>query len=354
MEQGLSRVARRRVVALLALAGPWLAVPASGAESAIPVPNPALNAYLDDSHRTRLPDGRTINLVCMGQGSPAVVLLAGLGDWSGVWGLVQPAISARTRACAWDRAGFGFSGPSGEPQTTMNTAADLRAALRAAGIAGPFVLVGHSYGGLEMLAFIDRHRDEVAGAVFVDPSTPRQIERFARALGAAASTLERMRDERAQFLRRCATLARDGAIAAGSQPSDSCLGLNPVFPPGLTTALARAGADPARYATQVSLLENVPASTAQSGDDRRDYGELPLVVLTAAEQDPPPPGVDLTAAHLDALAAASLQGKAELARLSSRGKHRVVPATTHYIQFLKPEVVVEAVGEVLDLAAGTH
>lgn len=74
-------------------------------------------------------NGRTINLVCLGHGSPTVILTAGLGNWSLAWERVQRPLAKRTRVCAWDRAGYGFSSPSPESQDIVHTTEDLERAL---------------------------------------------------------------------------------------------------------------------------------------------------------------------------------------------------------------------------------
>jgi pimeloyl-ACP methyl ester carboxylesterase len=114
--------------------------------------------------------GRRMNIYCRGTGSPTVVFDAGLGDSSSSWGLVQPTIAARTRACSYDRAGLGFSDPARRPSTARNIAEDLRAMLAAASIKPPYLLVGHSSSGMSIRVYADRYFDEVVGMVLVDPS----------------------------------------------------------------------------------------------------------------------------------------------------------------------------------------
>ena len=102
-------------------------------------------------------EGRTINLICLGNGSPTVVLTAGLGSWSVVWRWVQPPLARGTRVCAWDPAGFGFSSPSSEPQDAVHLTEDLEQTLKDADVAGPYLMVGHSAGAFVALRFADRH-----------------------------------------------------------------------------------------------------------------------------------------------------------------------------------------------------
>jgi pimeloyl-ACP methyl ester carboxylesterase len=115
--------------------------------------------------------GRAVYLDCRGSGSPTVVFESGLGESAGGWGFVLPETAAFTRACAWDRPGIARS-PARERHTALDTAHDLRAALATAGERGPFVIVGHSLGGVYARIFADAYRSEVAGVVLVDPFTP--------------------------------------------------------------------------------------------------------------------------------------------------------------------------------------
>src|SRR6201997_4780941 len=106
--------------------------------------------------------GTRLNLYCMGSGSPAVVFDSGWEDWAPVWTLVQPKVAKWTRACSYDRAGAGFSDPGPMPRTSVRIAEELRTALHHAGIAGPYILVGHAFGGDNVRTFADIYLREVA------------------------------------------------------------------------------------------------------------------------------------------------------------------------------------------------
>ncbi|HLZ98629.1 MAG TPA: alpha/beta hydrolase [Steroidobacteraceae bacterium] len=112
--------------------------------------------------------GRRINLHCTGAGGPTVILMAGIFSWSLVWYKTQPAIAQKTRVCAFDRAGYGFSDPGPRPQILSDVVDDLHAALNAGPIPGPYVLVGHSLGGIEARLLAQRWPKEVVGMVLVD------------------------------------------------------------------------------------------------------------------------------------------------------------------------------------------
>jgi pimeloyl-ACP methyl ester carboxylesterase len=111
--------------------------------------------------------GRALYLDCRGQGSPTIVLEAGMGDGARGWSPVIGGLAATSRACAYDRAGRGASDPRGL-HTVADAADDLRSLLAAAGEAPPFIVVGHSLGEVYARVFADRYRSEVGGLVLVD------------------------------------------------------------------------------------------------------------------------------------------------------------------------------------------
>jgi pimeloyl-ACP methyl ester carboxylesterase len=126
-------------------------------------------------------DGRKLHLNCSGQGSPTVVLEAGLGDGSLVWSLVQPKLATITRVCSYDRSGTAWSHDAG-PQHGLSHAADnLDRLLTISGERPPYVLVGHSWGGWLITVYARRHRQNVSGIVLVDSSVgfdPPVIEKM--------------------------------------------------------------------------------------------------------------------------------------------------------------------------------
>src|SRR3954451_15791966 len=112
--------------------------------------------------------GFRLHIDCVGTGSPTVVLDAGLGGSSLDWSLVQSELGRSTRVCAYDRAGMGWSDPGPQPRTPGQIARELHTLLTNAGIAGPYVLVGHSLAGKNVRLFALQHPDQVAGMVLVD------------------------------------------------------------------------------------------------------------------------------------------------------------------------------------------
>ena len=156
----LAGLALALAIDLLRSGGPntWLAL------HGLPAPYVPLGARVDVG-------GRSLYLDCRGQGTPTVVLDAGMGSGAGSWSSVFGDLASTTRTCAYDRPGRGSSDPRGR-HTLADTTTDLRAALQVAGESGPFVLVGHSHGGNYVRVFGDRYRDDVAGLVLVDSFDP--------------------------------------------------------------------------------------------------------------------------------------------------------------------------------------
>lgn len=116
--------------------------------------------------------GRQLAFNDAGAGSPTVILEAGLGGTRDTWDWVVDAIATFARVVSYDRAGRGASDPAPTPRTSRDMVSDLRALLGTAAIPGPYVLVGHSLGGLNVRLFTHRYPDEVAGLILIDPTRP--------------------------------------------------------------------------------------------------------------------------------------------------------------------------------------
>src|ERR687898_2716391 len=155
------------VVALLALAvlgASYQSIATELAERAYPAPGEMVDV-----------GGYSLHINCVGRGSPSVLLDAGSGGFSAQWVRVQREVSGTTRVCAYDRAGMGWSEMGPEPRDAKQISIELHTLLKGASIEGPYVLVGHSFGGLYVRTYAARYPDEVAGVVLVDSSSPKQV-----------------------------------------------------------------------------------------------------------------------------------------------------------------------------------
>lgn len=279
-------VSNSRILVAILLAG-FVATPASRAESA-PTPEQGMTPYLTPQRVAHIEKGRTINLVCLGQGSPTVILSAGLDGWSWWWWWVQGPLAKQTRVCAWDRAGYGFSSPSPEPQDTVHATQDLERALKKAGIRGPYVMVGHSMGAYESRRFTDLHRQSVIGMVLVDPDIPDRAaveERIAPQFAAVSRVFQ---DQVVKQRQDCAAELRAGTLKSGTPQFERCTATSvPAFFPNLKAEITRLNADPARLLTQASLAREHATgnSSREVTTTHRDYGDMPLIVLTAGRNE---------------------------------------------------------------------
>ncbi len=341
----------------LAFALPWFTVPLTAQENASPPVDQTLLPYASTKDSVRLPGGRIIHFVCMGHGHPVVILTAGGSGWGIAWNKVQPAVAARTRTCAWDRAGSGLSGPSPKPQTVDNTATDLVSALKAGPIVGPYVLVGHSTGAWESLLFADRQPSKVVGMVLVDPSIPDQTAIFDRVTPAQSESLRALaNDPFMTFAEKCAESLRAGKIRRGGPDPNGCLRpipWPPTYPQALRAALDKNLADSSleEYAAMienfVSYQKSVDLDSRMVVNPHRNYGNMPLVVLTASEFLVPPDYSAAAKAEIPKFHAEWERAHDAYAALSTRGVNRDVAGSSHDIPQIKPQAVIDAIDEVV-------
>lgn len=330
-----SRVLAVSALAVLALLGGVPRADGSGAFD----PRPYL-------HARRLVDvgGQRMNLYCIGSGAPAVVFDAGLGGGTLDWRLVQPAIARRTRACSFDRAGMRFSDAVASPRNATSAALDLHALLMRADVRPPYVLVAHSIAGLYARAYLDRFPHEVAGVVFVDPSTQDELERFDAIVPGYAAEQRRT----VAILRACGRLATRGMLSRDGAARARCIGTpDPSLPHALQLRDAAFYERPGAWTDLASESANLATSAAQIRRGPQRYGALPLVVLTAGAKREDPA---LDAARRRAKSAAWKQMHDALARTSSRGTSIVVPGSDHYIALDRPRAVISAIDTVVAAA----
>lgn len=144
-----------------------------------------------------VPPGKFANLEthrlyyrCVGSGTPVVVIDNGIGGAAVEWTPVQDALARTTRVCTYDRAGYGWSDSGPGPRTTARAAGELRTLLERAGEPGPYLLVGHSFGGFNARYFAARYPREVAGVVLLESSHPEQMLTFTAAAHRAPHAID--------------------------------------------------------------------------------------------------------------------------------------------------------------------
>lgn len=300
-----------------------------------------------------LPAGSTrLNFHCMGSGSPTVVFDAGYSDWSPAWARVQPRVAQWTRACAYDRAGSGFSDAGPKPRTSIRIADELHLALRNGGIPGPYILVGSAFGGDNVRTFAQRHRAETAGLVLVDADA---TDLEPRALQEADHRSHR---DIPAFFRACRDAVLQGrpleVSAPAGEPPQRC---DVNFFRGLPEAtwsrelndkvleLARSKAG--MYDALASEMEEVPGDEAWLQKHEKPLGSRPVRVLSSMHHGGGPAGgPDSPQGRAFQEEVAKAQGR--WLRLSSNSRQVFATKSSEYIQLDQPEIVVEAIRDVYD------
>lgn len=289
--------------------------------------------------------GRRLNLHCSGSGPVTVVFDAYSGGPAWTWFEVQPEVARRTRACVYDRAGLGFSDPSPRPGNSANAVDDLHRLLGAAGIAPPYVMVGNSYGGGNVQLYAYRHPAEVKGLVLVEPQHEDETARLVKASG---GKLQQLYDFMGQRDQACAAQAEKGFVP-GSELWNNCVGpLRPGMGRSLGAVVLAAQGSAAYWRADLSEGANMDTSNAQLRAARAPFGDLPLIVLSRGLPQYAVPGRPQSPSN-KAMEDENVAIHKEMAALSTRGSHRIVPGSLHLIQDTRPQAVVKAVNEVLDM-----
>jgi pimeloyl-ACP methyl ester carboxylesterase len=289
-----------------------------------------------------------LHLHCAGEGSPTVVLDAALGASSLSWSLVQPPVARVTRACAYDRAGFGWSDGGPLPRTAGRIADELYQLLRHGDVSGPYVLVGHSYGGLVMRLFASRHKDEVAGLILIEPAIPEEwtaptseqqaLIRRGTLLcrygaGAARSGIARVVSLLVRLRALPAARALVALVSRGGLRRDDEGILAPIWklPPEARRVLGGMWTRPEFFEALGSQIESICLSATETlREADQDLGSLPLVVISSA-------------AATERRLAADLA----LARQSKQGRQMLAPDSGHWVPLDAPQVVIDAIVEMV-------
>ena len=281
--------------------------------------------------------GRSINVSCVGNGSPTVILDSGAGGPGYSWTNIQAQLAPLTRVCWFDRAGEGWSDPGPFPRTSEAIARDLHAALSRAKVPPPYVYAGHSFGGLDARVYNGLYPQEIAGMVLIDAAhedEPRRAPKFM--LG---HSLPRPLWRPLHYVARVAyhiglirLIRGSPSLPRGRQPTES----------EVTAALAQ---QPKAVASLADYVAN-PEDYAEAAR-ARGMGDKPLIVLTAGR-----PWTSSGNAEIDREAMAYQKAwiheiQPKLVRLSTRGKQIVVTNSGHGIPQEAPEVVVNAIREVV-------
>ena len=278
--------------------------------------------------------GYKMHIYCTGQGSPTVILAAGMGDFSLTWANVQPEVAKYTRVCSYDRAGLGWSEPSRGPRTANTMVKELHTLLVNANVEDPYVLVGHSMSGVLMRVYAHNYPKEVSGMVLVDSAHEEQMIRFPE------SMLKANKDMAGQA-RMFELLSSTGLMALAPQNIP-----NPGIPDDAY----------AQYQAILATTGNIEMGTVEmnaieeSYTEVRDlhitsFGDTPLIVLSAGQAYAIP---ILTDAENKQAWEVWQEMQSELVALSSEGKQVIAEQSGHNIQLDQPDLVIDAIREILN------
>lgn len=288
-----------------------------------------------------------LHVRCDGAGAPTVILDAGIAASSLSWSRVQRQLAPLTRVCSYDRAGLAWSETSGSTRTMPAMVGELRALVDRVGGDPPFVLVGHSFGGMVVRAFARAYPREVAGIVLVDPLHPEEW--------CEPTPEQRYRLRGAVFLSRVgALLARLGvvrvslALLSGGAPGaprrfsrlfgssaaallQNIVGEVQKLPADVLPSVQAHWSMPRAFHGMRQHLSALPTACAYVARGSDALADVPVIVLSAGRRDP---------RWIDADAA--------LARQSSKGRHIVSSESGHWVHLDDPDLVVDAIRDVVD------
>jgi len=291
-------------------------------------------------------DGQRLHLVCAGNGRPAVLFESGIAASSLSWARVQPGVAAFTHACAYDRAGLGWSAPARTRRTVARMIAELRGVVANVTTPGPAVLVGHSFGAFLVCVYAGENRHDVGGLVLLDPPSEwHEITRQQGRLLRGGIQLSRLGGLLAHIgvVRACLALLTGGAPgvprnfvrvfgSTAARMLERLVGEVRKLPPDVHPVVQALWCQPKCFRAMAEHLAALEETTA-AASRVTSLGDVPLVVVSSGDQPP-----ETMATHR------------ELARLSSQGRHVVATNGGHWIQFDEPDLVVTTIREIVERA----
>lgn len=266
--------------------------------------------------------GHLLHLNCVGEGTPVVVLDVGLGGTALEWTDVQQRLGRLTRVCTYDRPGYGWSEPGPLPRTSEAIARELHAALVRSELPGPFVLVGHSFGGFNMRLFASLYPDATAGLVLVDASHEDQFRRMENSTGKKLAPTARFTLSRPHSLPQLPARIPEDVRALAERMHNT----------HLTHATVRN--ELAAFRTSAKQVRKAAA-----------LSPMPLVVVSRGQEDPDTASIEGRDAVREKVWSA-LQH--ELARLVPGATHLTARSDDHDIHVCEPQLVSHAIQLVID------
>lgn len=266
-----------------------------------------------------------------GEGSPVVVMEAGLGGTSLDWALVESEVSKTTRVFTYDRAGYGWSDSAENPRTGAQIIQELHLLLENTGTKGPYVMVGHSVGALYVRLFAKRYPEEVAGLVLVDPAHENVLQ---ESKGRKGFKIYRSVLSAVRFVAPLGILRLSGLHVA----------LN-TYPAEIRPMADAVGFRSQTYRTAYNELIHAEAlwDQVRAGRQASPFPDIPLLVVTQGFPLAQPPEDFPEVEMINRL-------HGDLVALSSNGEHIRAENSGHHVQLDQPEIVIQAVAGIVHAA----
>jgi pimeloyl-ACP methyl ester carboxylesterase len=289
--------------------------------------------------------GYRLHLIESGQGNIVVVFEAGISASCLNWTRVRTDVSQFARAYAYDRASLGWSDRASTPRIASTIVNELYTLLAAAEVPVPFILVGHSFGGLLASGYAAKYPDRVAGLILLDPLAPSEWAN-------PSESRARMLQRGVKLSRRGAMLARIGLVrfalallsrgarrvpkaiakltSGGESVISRLVGEVQKMPPEVWPMVRAHWCHPKSFEGMADYLESLPASSAEAAALALPCS-IPVTVLSAKHSTP-----------------AQLAERDQMALHSLHGRHIVAADSGHWVHLDQPELVVQAIRDMVD------
>lgn len=274
-----------------------------------------------------------VHLNCQGEGDVTIILESGMGDSSLEWTEVQPAVAQFAKVCSYDRFGLGWSSPSKEALTATQIADNLQQALAEAKVEGPYLLVGHSIGGVYIRAFAQQFPEQVAGIVLIDSAHENQQSRLP-----AAVTKE---DAAIKTIAKALRVMAPAGIPRALQLADRMQGDD--FPDDVRPAAMSRMYQTHFFTALLNEVRSAEMSTTQDSPPA-GLGRTPLIVLSQGKDENP----GLSDEQFAQLKQNWNEMQLELAALSANSERIIAEKSGHYIHHDQPELVIDAIRRVVE------
>jgi pimeloyl-ACP methyl ester carboxylesterase len=302
--------------------------------------------------------GYKLHIHATGEGKPVIVLIAGAGDFSFDWSLVQPGVSRFARLASYDRAGLAWSDLGPTPRTMKQDAYELHLLLQGAGLAPPYVLVGHSVGGLIARVYATQFPEEVAGMVLVDSTHEDTTLMYQGKLVHIRATAQARPVPPVQTMKTSPPQPPTEEDKKQAEFNAQVFGppkIEPPFdklPPDIQKMRLWMMAHPKlSAATDDYWPEELQAMFVARAANPAPLGDKPLIVLVAGKVEPAPP--DVSADEWKRMADEKRQQKVGMVSLSRNHELIIAEESEHHIQLDQPELVVSAMQRVVE-SVRTH